>query len=305
MKQVSIGNSELSAGSLAYGCWRLTDDDTTSGRDALIAAYEAGYTLFDNADIYGGGNAEVLFGRTVKEIAGMRDRIVILTKCGVRKGGDPTPESVHRYDGSGEFIVASCEGSLRRLGVECVDIFMLHRPDYLTDPQEVARAFTQLKEQGKARHFAVSNFRPTLIAALEAACPMPIVTHQFEFSLARLDPLSDGTLDQCLAREITPMAWSPLGGGLLADGAGRLLSWQQEYDPDRVKPILDEVAGVHGVSRAVVAMAWLMKHPAGVMPICGSTKPDRIQEAARAASLELSRDDWYRLFTAAAGKPLD
>lgn len=314
MRQVSIGVSELKTSCLAYGCWRIagqvgtggpTPDALSSGQHAVITAYETGYRLFDNADIYGRGAAEEIMGRALREVSGMREQIVLLTKCGVRHAGQPEAGSPHRYDLSADHIIASCEGSLKRLGVDAIDIYMLHRADYLLEPQEVARAFTQLKEQGKVRHFGVSNFRPTFLTALQAVCPMPIVAHQFEFSLTRLDPLTDGTLDQCLIECLTPMAWSPLGGGLLADGPGRLLSWQQRYHPERINPMLDGMASARGVTRAVVAMAWLMKHPAGVMPIVGSTRPDRIREAAKAADLELSRDDWYRLFVAAQGNPLD
>ena len=314
MRQIAIGASDLKTSCLAYGCWRIAGDVGTdgpapdavrAGQQAVMAAYDAGYTFFDNADIYGGGAAETIMGRTLRAVSGMRDQIVLLTKCGVRHAGQPDPDSPNRYDLSADYLVRSCDGSLQRLGVDCIDIFMLHRMDCLVDPEEVGHAFTQLKEQGKVRHFGVSNCRPTLLTALQAACPMPIVTHQFEFSLSRLDPLSDGTLDQCLIEHVSPMAWSPLGGGLLADGPGRLLSWQQNYNPDKVKPVLDEIASARGMSRATVAMAWLMKHPSGVIPIVGSATPERIRLAAKAADLELSREEWYRLMTAAQGKPLD
>ena len=217
----------------------------------MVTAYETGYTFFDNADIYGGGVAEQIMGQALKEVSGMREQVLLLSKCGVRHAGQPDADSPPRYDLSPNYIIQSCEGSLKRLGVEVIDIYMLHRADYLVNPEEVARAFTQLKQQGKVRHFGASNFRPTLLTALQAACPMPIVTHQFEFSLTRLDPLTDGTLDQCLIERVTPLAWSPLGGGLLADGAGRLLSWQQDYEPDRIKPMLDEIASAHSVDRPV------------------------------------------------------
>jgi predicted oxidoreductase len=276
-----------------------------AGKRAVIAAYEAGYTLFDNADIYGAGAAEEILGATLRDVAGMRERITLLTKSGVCRAGFPSAQSPQRYDLSAEHLVASCEASLKRLRVEVIDIYMLHRPDYLMDPAEVARAFVQLKEQGKVRQFGVSNFRPTLLTALQAVCPLPIVAHQFEFSLTRLAPLTDGTLDQCLIEGVTPMAWSPLGGGLLADGPGRLLSWQQQYQPDRIRPVLDELALAHGVSRAAVALAWLRRHPSRVMPIVGSTRPERIRDAARAADLELSREEWYRLLLAARGEPLE
>lgn len=314
MKQISIGTSGLQTSCLAYGCWRIAGkpghngpnpESVVSGQQAVIAAYESGYTLFDNADIYGGGAAEAILGQTLKDVNGMREQVTVLTKCGVRHAGQPNPGSPHRYDLSADYIIRSCEGSLTRMGIDMIDIFMLHRADYLVEPEEMADAFSRLKKQGKVRHFGVSNFRPTLLTALQAACPMPIATHQFEFSLTRLDPLTDGTLDQCLIEGVRPMAWSPLGGGLLADGAGRLLSWQQNYNPDQIKPVLDEIASTRGVSRAVVAMAWLMKHPSGVMPIVGSTQPDRIRDAAKAADLGLSREEWYRLLVAAQGKPLD
>lgn len=314
MKQITIGVSELKTSCLAYGCWRIAGPvgpdgpargARAAGKEAVIRAYESGYTLFDNADIYGRGAAEEILGQALRDVSGMRDQVVLLTKCGVRHAGQPDAGSPHRYDLSARHIIDSCEGSLKRLGVDTLDIYMLHRADYLLEPQEVARAFVQLRDQGKVRHFGVSNLRPTLLTALQAACPVPMVTHQFEFSLTRLDPLTDGTLDQCLIECVTPMAWSPLGGGLLADGPGRLLSWQQKYDPARVRPVLDGIASAHGVTRAVVALAWLMRHPARVMPIVGSTRPDRIREAARAADFELSREDWYRLLIAAQGQPLD
>jgi predicted oxidoreductase len=314
MNQIPLGVSELRCSCLAYGCWRIAGtvgpggpsaEAIAAGRRAVMAAYDSGYTLFDNADIYGGGAAETILGQALKAVPGMRERVVLLTKCGVRHAGQPDPGSPHRYDLSADHMVRSCEGSLQRLGVETIDLFMLHRADYLLNPLEVAQAFAQLREQGKVRYFGVSNFRPPLLAALQAACSMPLVTHQFEFSLSRLEPLVDGTLDQCLVQGMTPMAWSPLGGGLLADGAGRLLSWQQQYDPSAIQPVLDQIATARGVSRSVVALAWLRKHPAGVVPIVGSTRPERIHEAAQAADLELSREEWYRLLAAARGKPLD
>jgi predicted oxidoreductase len=133
---------------------------------------------------------------------------------------------------------------------------------------------------------------------------MPLIVHQVEISLAKLDTFTDGTLDQCLERKITPMAWSPLAGGLIGEGAKRLLSWQKEYKPEKFMPVLEEIAKARGVSRTVVALAWLMRHPSKIIPIVGSNNPDRIRDAAKAAEIELSREEWYRLFTAARGEPL-
>jgi predicted oxidoreductase len=313
MKTIPLGVSSLISSRLAYGCWRVagtwnpaevTPDSREAGRRAVIAAVEAGYTLFDNADIYCRGEAEQILGQALKSVRGMRERVVVLTKCGVRPPDYPHPGSPHCWDFSADYIIQSCEGSLKRMGVETIDIYLLHRPDYLGDPQEIAKAFTQLRDSGKVRWFGVSNFRPSLVTALQVACSMPLIVHQVEISLAKLDAYTDGTLDQCLVERITPMAWSPLAGGLMGEGAKRLLPPQQAYRPEKFTPVLEEVANAHGVGRTVVALAWLLKHPARIIPIIGSTNPKRIQEAVRATELSLSREEWYRLLTAARGEPL-
>ncbi len=303
----------LRSSRLAYGCWRVagtwnpaevTAESRAAGRRAIVAAYEAGYTLFDNADIYCRGEAERILGETLREVSGMRDRVVILTKGGIRPSGDPEPDSPGRYDFSAAHLIRACEESLRRLGIETIDIYLLHRPDYLAEPEEVAQAFSQLKAAGKVRCFGVSNFRPTLVTALQAACPMPLVVHQVEISMAKLDAFTDGTLDQCLIERITPMAWSPLAAGLIGGGASRLLPSQASYRAEGFLPALEAIAKARGVSRTVVALAWLLRHPARVLPIVGSTRPDRIREAPQAADLELTRDEWYRLLIAAQGGPV-
>jgi predicted oxidoreductase len=313
MQTIPLGISLLTSSRLAYGCWRVagtwdpaevTTESRAAGRQAILAAYEAGYTLFDNADIYCRGEAERILGNVLKEVAGMRDRIVLVTKGGIRPGGDPQPDSPGRYDFSAPHLINACEQSLGRLGVERIDLYLLHRPDYLAEPEEVARAFSQLKADGKVRYFGVSNFRPTLVTALQAACPMPLVAHQVEISLAKLDAFTDGTLDQCLIERITPMAWSPLAAGLIGGGATRLLAWQKTYRTELFLPALDAIAEARGVSRTVVALAWLLKHPAKIQPIIGTINPDRIREATKAADLDLTREEWYRLLIAARGEPV-
>jgi len=275
-----------------------------AGRKAIIAAYEAGFSLFDNADIYCGGEAERILGRVLKEVSGMREQVVVATKGGIRPQGDPAPSAPGRYDFSALHIINACEQSLRRLNLETVDLYLLHRPDFLADPEEVADAFSRLKAAGKVRCFGVSNFRPMLLTALQAVCPMPLVVHQMETSLARLEPFTDGTLDQCLIERITPMAWSPLAAGLIGDGASRLLPSQRGYQTERLLPLLDEAARRHGATRTAVALSWLLKHPARIQPIVGTTNPDRIRAAAKAADLDLTREEWYRLLIAARGEPL-
>ncbi|MRR52864.1 MAG: aldo/keto reductase, partial [Rhodocyclaceae bacterium] len=224
MRSIPIGVSSLKSSVLAYGCWRVagtwnaaevTPSSREEGRRAIRTAFEAGYTLFDNADIYCSGEAEAIFGETLKEVPGMREKVVVATKCGIRFAGDPAPGTPGRYDFSAEHIQAACERSLRRMGIDVIDLYLLHRPDYLADPQEIATAFDKLRTSGKVRYFGISNFRPMLVTALQAACPMPLVVHQVEISLLKLDAFTDGTLDQCLIERITPMAWSPLGGGVL------------------------------------------------------------------------------------------
>lgn len=311
MKTARLGRSNLQSSRLSYGCWRIagtwnpaevTPKSEAAGRQAVIAAYESGYTLFDHADIYADGVAEQIFGQVLEQVTGMRERVLIATKCGIRKPGEPTPDAPVRYDFSAEYILKSCEGSLTRLGIEQIDLYQLHRPDYLMNPEEVAGAFSKLKEQGKVREFGVSNFKPSQVAMLQAYCPMPLIVNQVEISLAKLTCFEDGTLDQCVQDKITPLAWSPLAGGILGSGARRLLPWQEAYRPDRIVVELDALAKKKGATRTAVALAWLLMHPSGIVPIVGSTNPQSIREAARADDLELTREEWYRLLESSRGE---
>lgn len=313
MQTIPIGVSSLSSSRLAYGCWRVagtwdpaevTPESRAAGRRAIITAYENGYTLFDNADIYSGGEAERILGEALSEVSGMRQNVLVATKCGIRSAGDPVPGAPARYDFSAQHILSACDRSLKRLGIDVIDLYMLHRPDYLANPEEIADAFSQLRTAGKVRYFGISNFRPTLVTALQAVCPMPLVVHQVEISLAQLSAFTDGTLDQCLIERITPMAWSPLASGLIGAGATRLLPSQKSYPIERFLPELDAVAKERGTSRTVVALAWLLLHPAGILPVVGTTNPVRIEEATKAVDLKLTREEWYRLLIAARGEPL-
>jgi len=312
MDRISLGQSSIQTSRLGYGCWRIvgsegvepTPEREASGRKAVLAAYEAGFTLFDHADVYADGTAEKVFGDVLKQVSGMRERIVITTKCGIRRKGVPHADSPYRYDFSAEHIVASCEQSLKRLGVETIDVYQLHRPDYLMDPDEVAGAFSKLKQQGKVREFGVSNFQPHQLSLLQRACPMRLIVHQVETSLARLDCFEDGTLDQCLADKIAPLAWSPLGGGRLSETLPIDINSPEHARRIGLRETLDDIARDYGVSRTIIALAWLLKHPAKIVPIVGSAKSERIREAANAEKVHLSRDEWYRLMEAARGERL-
>lgn len=308
MQTQLLGRTPLVVSRLAYGCWRLAGseggpspaDGDATGRRAVHAALDAGYTFFDLADIYGGGECERIFGAALRERPGVRDRIVVASKCGIRRAGEPAG-AVGRYDFSSAHIVASVEASLRRMGIGTMDLLMLHRPDYLMDPGEVAGAFERLRRDGKVREFGVSNFRPSQVDLLQRSCGFPLATHQVEVSLAHLAALEDGTLDQCLADGITPTAWSPLGRGQLGDGDLSGLPPEAQARATRVRADLDALASAYGVGRTELAVAWLLKHPSRMIPIIGSVNPVRIASMARAASVELSRDDWYRLLVTARG----
>lgn len=312
MQKVPLGDSKIQSSRLAYGCWRLArtghiQEDLKIARAAILAAVEAGYTLFDHADIYSKGRAESAFGEVLRENAGLRKKILIATKCGIRFADEPAG-APHRYDFSAEHIIRSCEQSLKRLHTERIDLYQLHRPDWLMEVDEVAVAFASLHKSGKVREFGVSNFRPSQVSLLQRAMQQKLeknlVANQVEISLAQLSTFEDGTLDQCQALNITPLAWSPLGGGLLGDGGSELLPGQLGYKPGAIVPLLDEIAKARGATRTAIALAWLLKHPTKIIPIIGSTQPERIRAAAKAAAIELTREEWYRLLVAARGEPM-
>jgi predicted oxidoreductase len=300
MQTVTLGNSSITCTRLAYGCWRLAGSeggprlDDADGLRAVQAAFDAGYTLFDHADIYGRGECERIFGRALREVTGMRQQIVLATKCGICPPWDGRP---HCYDSSSRHIVASVEGSLRRLGVDFVDLLMLHRPDYLGDPMEIATAFAQLRAQGKVREFGVSNYHPSQITALRKFCSMPLIVNQIEASLAALACLDDGTLDQCIAEGMTPMAWSPLA-------KGRLLAPSDDEHERWLHTLIQSLAVEKNAAPAAIALAWLLRHPSRPIPVIGSMNPERIREAAKADAIGLTREEWYSLLKAARGKPL-
>ncbi|CAN5611371.1 aldo/keto reductase [soil metagenome] len=307
MYTLPLADAEVSA--LSYGCMRIvgtwnpseiTDEKKTGAFAALDAALDAGYTLFDHADIYCSGGCETVFGEWLAAHPGVRENLYIATKCGIRFPGDPHPDSPHRYDFSLGHILESCEKSRERLGIDIIDLYQLHRPDVLMDPREVVEAFDELESRGWVRHFGVSNFSPSFVSTLQNCAKQKIVVNQVEIHLGRLDPFVDGTLDQCLRDDILPLAWSPLGGGWLGDGRTVPVG-----DPrESLLLTLDEIAARLEVSRTVLSLAWLMKHPSRIVPIVGSVRPEKIRDAATAAEVEISREDWYRIYTAASGKAL-
>ena len=307
MRTQRLGRTDFQVTRLAYGCMRISgkvwnradlhEDAVRHGIRLVETAFDAGYNFFDHADIYGDTTCETIFGRALKLHPGWREQAVIATKCGIWFANRPNPGDPARYDFSHGHIVRSVEGSLERLGIEAIDLLQLHRPDYLADPAEIARAFTELRDAGKVREFGVSNFRPTLLTAVQRALSFPLQVNQVEIHLGRLDCFTDGTLDQCLELGVTPLAWSPLDRGKLATGA--------EPEPDKRRGLLDALdatAREYDTDRTSVALAWLLKHPAGIVPIVGSASETRIRDLTRADAVKLSRVTWYRLLEAARGE---
>ena len=313
MKTQRLGTSDLEVSRLAYGCMRISGSWDRTKVDAEIirrairvieTAVEAGYTFFDHADIYGDTACESIFGQALAQHPGWRDQLVIATKCGICFEDEPTPGYPHRYDFSSEHIISSAEASLERLKIERIDLFMLHRPDFLADPEDIARAFIKLRDSGKVLEFGVSNFRPSLVSAVQQALPFSLQVNQVEIHPLRLHCFTDGTLDQCLEKKITPMAWSPLAGGRVGTG----------FTPDEkagnhahhlgLLAALDKAADSFGTERTAIALAWLLRHPSGIVPVVGSVNPKNVQAAAHAAEIDMDRETWYHILRAARGEKL-
>jgi predicted oxidoreductase len=304
------GEGGVQVSRIALGCmglsgtWNPAEFDAAKlerGVGALRAAWEAGITFFDFADIYGRGTCEQVWPEAVARVPGLGERAVVCTKVGIRLGSGDDP---YRYDHSFAYVLRAVDASLRRLGSERVDLLLLHRPDPLTHPREVARALNTLVRSGKVGAVGVSNYTPAQIRALQAFLDFPLAASQPSFSLWNLRPLEDGTLDICEELDLLPMAYSPLAGGLLA---GRRELRPDDPARERLEGLRAELrrqAEVYGCTPTQVALAWLLAHPAGVVPVVGSTDPEHIREAAGACRIRLGREDWYRLWVAARGSRL-
>jgi len=276
--------------------WRLTENGRTAADAARLvhAALDAGINFLDTADIYGFdgaggfGDAEALLGEVLAAEPGLRQRMVLASKGGIMP---PLP-----YDQSPDYLAQALDASLRRMKVDTIDLYQIHRPDILAHPQEVARVLDDAVAAGKIRTIGVSNFTVHQIAALNQFLGNKLVATQPEISPLRITCFENGELDQAMMLGLTPLAWSPLGGGRLADP-------QSERDR-AVAAELDRVAASYGVSRSVAAYSWLLAHPAGIVPIIGSQQPARILEGAAAQAVQWNRTDWYAVLVAARGERL-
>jgi predicted oxidoreductase len=292
-----LGQTSLRTFPIGYGCWRFAGSDVRAAREKIEAAVEAGINLFDHADIYGGnGAAEELFGHVLAEVPHLRDTMLIATKCGVIPG---VP-----CDSSRAHILRAAEESLRRLRIDVIDLYQIHRPDWLAHPREVAAALAQLRAEGKIREVGVSNFSVAQFDALQSFLPFPIATHQPELSCWWLEPLRNGLLDQCMRAGVTPLAWSPLAGGHLGLSAEAARGKTDGHRLAALIECLDRLAAREGVSRSAIALAFLLVHPAGIVPIIGSQRPERIRDSIAALQVKLTRTDWYDIIMASQGKKL-
>lgn len=316
MAVIPISQRQISDSPLALGCMGFGGDSAAgyhgaigSALAALDAAYDIGITLFDHADIYRDGRAEAVFGEWLKAHPDRRDHLCVQSKCGIRPG---------RYDSSRAHILAAVDGSLRRLGTPYLDILLLHRPDPLVEPDEVAEAFALLQSVGKVRHFGVSNMNVHQVRHLQHALPQPLVVNQLEMSLAKLDwveegvhvnqqagagvHFAEGLLEHCRREGIQLQAWGALARGLYTGRALDDAPLHVKQAAQRVRAMADE----KGTTPESMVLGWLMRHPARIQPVIGTTRPERIaacRDAVRIAA-ELSREDWYSLYVLARGGPL-
>jgi predicted oxidoreductase len=297
MQRINIAPSAPEFSRIALGMWRLNEwnMDTARLQYFLEQAIEMGFTTFDHADIYGLYTCEEMFGKTIAEAPALRDKMEIITKCGINLVSEKRPENTfHGYNTSAKHIIKSVENSLVNLHTDYLDVLLIHRPDPLMNADEVAEAFVNLKQSGKVTGFGVSNFTPFQFDLLQSRLDFPLLTNQVEISVLEMTTLHDGTLDQCQQRRISPMAWSPLGGGRIFTGN----SEQENRVRNELLKIGEELGGA---AIDQVGLAWLLKHPSKIIPVLGTGNLDRIRGAAGAMGLSLSRDQWFRIWTASAG----
>lgn len=304
MESIKLGKSNILSSRLAYGCMRIVGDNSIysrkKGKQAIRTAIEEGYTHFDHADIYGDGKCEELFSEILSENPEVRNNIIITSKCGIRGKNDPNKNDPARYDFSKEYIIKSVEGSLSRLKIDCLDLLLLHRPDYLCNPEEVSETLQELRDSGKVINFGVSNFQPSQVSMLQSYCPFPLLVNQVEINIHNIDALIDGTLNQCQELKITPQAWCPIGG-VVYPAWGNTFSKEDEV---RIKLEFDNQSKKYNTENWIVMLAWLLKHPSMILPIIGTTTPSRIKAAKQAFEIDYSREDWYRLLEARNGYPV-
>ena len=279
---------------IVTGAWRWQHLSAQAVAGLIDTSLEEGITTFDHADIYGAYTCESQFGNAVRNRSSWRTAMQLVTKCGIKPLSDKRPDHrVQHYDTTRHHILASVDQSLKNLQTDYIDLLLIHRPDPLMDPAEIAEAFDVLKQKGKVLYFGVSNFTPAQFEMLQSYVHDPLVTNQIEMSLFVHHLLFDGTVDTLMKHRASPMAWSPLGGGKYFSESGQ---------DDSVHRPLEELAIKYDCSVTQLLVAWILKHPSGMFPILGSTNPDRIAEGARSVDVPLDRQDWFAMLKLASGK---
>lgn len=323
MKTLPLQRRGIPASRLVLGCmgfggsdWHdkspITAEQIRQGEEAIEAALSIGINMFDHADIYKGGKAEQVFGEVLRKRPDLRSQIFIQSKCGILFGDAPGKSS--RFDFSRDHILESVDGSLKRLCTDHLDFLLLHRPDALVDPDEVADAFQQLSASGKVRWFGVSNMSTGQIRLLQHSCDVPLIANQLEMSLAKFGFLDvgthvnqvearnnvfpEGTLEFCRMENIQLQAWGPLSKGIFS---GKSIDDASDAVKATAK-LVKELADEKGTSREAIVLAWLIKHPAAIQPIIGTANPARIKACADADKVELTREEWYSLYISTKGR---
>lgn len=305
MKQITVGKQKRKAPVIITGCMRMADFDKQQMNHFIHTSLELGVNFFDHADIYGAGKSEEIFGEAMKGDTSLhREDMIIQSKCGIRQGF---------YDLSKKYILDSVDGILQRLQTEYLDVLLLHRPDALVEPDEVADAFSALEKSGKVRHFGVSNHKPMQIELLQKYVEQPLVINQMQFSIPVSNMVANGmevnmetpgatdrdgsVLDYCRLHDITIQAWSPF----------QMPGWKGCFlgseDYPELNNKIQELAEKYQVSGTTIATAWILRHPAGMQVIAGTTSEERLKEIVQACTIELTKEEWYQLYLA-AGHPL-
>jgi predicted oxidoreductase len=299
MQHLKIHPSGPTFSRIIAGAWRWNSVTADTIEQLINTSLDLDITTFDHADIYGDYGNEKTFGEVLARQPQLAKKMQLVTKCGIKLTSSKRPEHrVKHYDSSGDHIIKSAENSLSLLHADHIDLLLIHRPDPLMDVEEVAAAFSQLKKDGKVLHFGVSNFTTTQFDLLQSALPFPLVTNQVELSLFCTTPLFNGTIEQLYKMKASAMAWSPLGGGrtFIAD----------DEVSRRIRQTVDELsAKYNNATTTQFFIAWLLKHPSKIFPVIGTTKPERLSEAARSIDLKLDTQDWYEMLKAVTGKDVD
>jgi predicted oxidoreductase len=290
MQKIKIHPDGPALSRIVVGAWRWHAVSSQQIDTLIKTSLSAGITSFDHADIYGDYSCEEVFGNVLRSNSALRNEMELVTKCGIKLLSDKRPDHwIKHYDTSKEHILWSAENSLKMLATDRIDVLLLHRPDPLLNPTEVAEAFTMLRKQGKVLHFGVSNFTSSQMEMLQSYLSFPLVTNQIELSLFHHQDFFNGNVDALLKHRISPMAWSPLGGG-------------KHFEDNQFKSQLENLSNHYKSTPTQLLLAWLLRHPASVFPILGTTKPERIEEGAKSISINLDRQHWFDMLKWVTGK---